>query len=210
MENRHNRTHPRFDREPKHLDHLKNIQVWRELTGLKHLRSNEQYWTLCCEPETTREPEDMLEICKPQQFFGVNDNAKVILAYREKYPGIPKSNLLIGSWQNVIREILLCPYGGLVYLDGQDQLDVKKPKASSLLVDTLRLSGPGTLVASNFCLDNPYCGFKRTDIRAFVERVAQGCWGIPVKWLEDETTDCYLPRKGGRTQMVTFFFWRIR
>lgn len=191
-----------YQTQSKREAQLFNIVMWDQFTGRDYLLSWEQYWTLIdtnsFEIETL---EDAQFLRSRQQFVGVNIDAQVCCDYATKY-GIKTIPL---EWRQALRKQRSCLNGGVVYLDTMVELDGRRNKiASALLNETMEACGPGTLICANFCFSNRYRHNRTVNADRFLEHVEFGEGWEHIKL--PHGGDYSLPPKTNQTQMVTFFF----
>jgi hypothetical protein len=199
----------------KRASHLKNIEVWRELSGRSRFLPREQYWTLA-DPESIEFDSvwgsDLLR--RPNQYHGVNRDHDRILELRASHNLIDKKNFHLGDWCLVVENERPCPSGGIVYIDTMNQPDQTRTKASAKLAAALRNCGPRTLVCLNVCGVSPYRGHEDLSFDAFWANVHdQLLPAIEKLWepLIDKNGDTdFLPPKTNATQMCCLFFWRAK
>ena len=200
----------------KKLDsHLKNIEVWRELSGRYRFLDSEQYWTLA-DPESVEFNSvwgsKLLQ--RPNQYHGVNRDFEKILELRAKHSEVSEENFHHGDLCLVVENERPCPSGGLVYIDSMNQPDQTRAKASTMLTAALRNCGPRTLVCLNVCGENPFKGHKDLSFGTFWANVHdQLSPAIEKLWrpVVDKNNDTdFLPPKTNTTQMCCLFFWRAK
>lgn len=199
----------------KRSSHLKNIEVWRELSGRRMLSLKEQYWTLA-DPNSIEfdSVRSIGLLQRPNQYHGVNNDHSKILELRDKHSGLNEKNFHHGDWCLVVENERPCPCGGLVYIDSMNQPDQVRAKASTMLAAAMRSCGPNTLICMNVCGVNPYKGHKDLSFDAFWANVHEQ---LPISverlWspVIDKNSDIdFLSPKTNATQMCCLFFWRAK
>lgn len=199
----------------KRPSHLKNIEVWRELSKRFHFLTNEQYWTLA-DPESVEFDSIWGSglLRHPNQYHGINRDPERILDLRADHDMIDEKNFHVGDWCLVVDNERPCPSGGLVYIDSTSQPDQARAKASTMLVAAMRNCGPRTLICLNVCGVNPYRGHKDISFDAFWSNVhKQLPSSVEASWspIIDKNGDTdFLPPKTNATQMCCLFFWRVK
>jgi hypothetical protein len=196
----------------KQDSHLKNIEIWRELSGRFEFLPGEQYWTLA-DPNSIEfdSVHNSGILQRPNQYHGINDDPDKISALRAKHKMVDKTNFHAGDWCLVVDNERPCPCGGIIYIDSMNQPDQIRAKASTMLVAAMRSCGPGTLICMNVCGESlhgkilPFNAFW-ANVRRQVPSTIADLW----QRIEDKygNTD-FLPPKTNTRQMCCMFFWRI-
>lgn len=181
-----------------------NVDVYRRLTGRRSIPENRGYWTLCNfqPPEKGAEIVQMerVGLLKKQQFHGVDRDAEIIAQNKIWHP---EANWYSGDWLHVIeRADNFNP--SLVYLDTTCFAD--HWVASSVVVKTMMLCQPQTVVLANVMLNDPRSS-KQFDTERLVKNVERQ---VPTLELEKWQTevDNYDYSATGKTKMMTYIFYK--
>jgi hypothetical protein len=199
--------------DKKRGSHVKNTDVWQELSGKPRFSLKQEYWTLADPDSVEYESMDSLGILRsPSQYHFVNDDPSKIAVLKAKYgKQVPEQNF---HCMDLCHAMLNspCKHGGIVYIDSISEPDKKHPVASTMLISALRNCGPKTLVCMNMCYTRPECGNKILPIGTFLSNVDSGLSeSYKNLWAEVRDQDGhygFCPQKTGMTQMLTLFYWR--
>jgi len=192
----------------KQASHLKNIEVWQELSKRLCFLSDEQYWTLA-DPESVEFDSVSGLLLRPNQYHGINNDRDKILELQTKHAEVSKKNFHLGDWCLVIDNEHPCPSGGLVYIDTTHQPDQTRAKASTMLAAAMRNCGPRTLVCLNVCGSRTDLSFDAfwANVHDQLSPSIENLWRPVID--KNRDTD-FKPPKTNATQMYCLFFWRAK
>jgi len=181
-----------FRGESKECSYRENIDRYLRLRP-EGFGADEEYWTFA--HDKSGEVPFMEEhlLVSRSQFHGVNSSAEIAESCRAQFPG---AIFHVGDWSQVLDRTPICPRGGLVYLDTMNEPDGIRPVASSLVSQTLRRVGPGTLVCVNLCAEGR--SSKKVSFETFFKRVQEDAGEM--------IGDIFYPPKSHAFQMATLYF----
>lgn len=161
--------------------------------------ADEEYWTFAHDKSGEVPFVEEHLLMSRSQFHGVNSSAEIVESCRAQFPG---ATFHAGGWSQVLDRTPICPRGGLVYLDTMNEPDGIRPVASSLVSQTLRRVGLGTLVCVNLCTEAR--SSKKVSFETFFERVQESAGDCSLM-----VGDIFYPPKSHAFQMATLYFLKV-
>lgn len=180
----------------------KNIEKYRQITGLQSIPENRTYCTLASK-QPNKPGSEIVQMVEtgfllPQQFHGVDRDEKIIKHNRQAHP---LANWYHCEWLDFLQDVGI-ENAAMIYLDTTSFAD--HGIATSLVVNTMMISPPQCILFANVMMNDPR-SHRHFDKTVLVKNI---CNQIPPPLLDEwnlvvENYDYSLT---GRTRMKTFIF----
>lgn len=132
-----------------------NVDIYRQLTGLRSIPKNKSYWTLCCDQSHENSEISILikeGLIKEQQFFGV-DKEFYFIEKNEKL--FPKAHFFYGDWDDEIQNKQDVFHPGMIYFDSTKTINnIAFYRSVSIILQHPNCK-KGTVLIANGMHNNP-------------------------------------------------------
>jgi len=179
------------------------ISLFRQMTGLRSIPPDSEYWCLCA--GQTDSPDSEINqlvregICTKEQFHGVDYDADLIAANTLTHP---EAHWHVGEWTDIIAG----PFNpALVYLDTTGTADCIS--TARLITRTMARCPVNCVLLVNVMLSNPYDG-SQCDPELLSQHISDLCTQTELEaWEFSEESFEY---SSGRTRMMTVAMRRVK